>query len=366
MIDRERLFGGLLGEVVGDAFGYFLNRLSMQEIVEEREVFSVIPYLNVEAAATLEESTLEEMDDTVVSEQTQLLLFTMEGLMMGDQKFQRRGGTDIIATCFFSYQRWLYTQGYSLADKEYEWVLDEQRMEFSSPLFMSDVLFHDRATSDSCRTIFTIIHNQDYGTIEEPINDNSGCGALIRVIPAGFYFYEDAKKAFLVASKIAAISHGNSKAYLGAGLLASIISNLCQEKTLIASIDYASSIMNGRSGAVSLQESVNLAKKLAGVPLDAEGILHTFGSGYKVNEAIGIALYACLSYQDDYVKAVCLAMNYHGNTVVTGAVAGAIMGTYLGKDSIPTSWYESIDCKGLLITMGEAFLAMLHQNNLLF
>lgn len=363
MMHREQLFGGLLGEAVGDAFGYFLNRLSMQEIVEERDTFSIVPYLEVASAATLESAVLEDLDDTIVSEQTQLLLFTMEGMMIGNQRERRRGATNLISVCFFSYQRWLYTQGFSLADKEYEWVLDEQRMEFSSPLFMSDVLFHDRTISDSCSKIFSMIHNQDYGTIEQPINDDTGCGSLARVIPVGFYYYDDAKKAFRVASEIAAISHGNPKSYLGAGFLASIISNLCQGKTIPASIDYASSIMNGCSGATSIQEAVDKAKKFAMTPLNAEEIIHTFGEGYVVEEAIAIALYACLSYQKDYVKAICLSMNYHGNTVVTGAVAGAIMGTYLGQDVIPATWYESIDCRAMLVTMGEAFLAMLNQES---
>jgi ADP-ribosylglycohydrolase len=50
------------------------------------------------------------------------------------------------------------------------------------------------------------------------------------------------------------------------------------------------------------------------------------GGGWVGEEALAIALYCALSAQDDFARAVLLAMNHSGDSDSTGAITGNLVG----------------------------------------
>lgn len=51
-------------------------------------------------------------------------------------------------------------------------------------------------------------------------------------------------------------------------------------------------------------------------------------------EAIAIALFCCLRHQNSFAGAVQFAVNHKGDSDSTGAIAGNIIGAYLGIDNV--------------------------------
>ena len=59
------------------------------------------------------------------------------------------------------------------------------------------------------------------------------------------------------------------------------------------------------------------------------------GEGWVAEEALAIALYSCLKYSNSFEDAIVCAVNHDGDSDSTGAIAGNIIGTYLGLSNIP-------------------------------
>ena len=85
-------------------------------------------------------------------------------------------------------------------------------------------------------------------------------------------------------------------------------------------------ILNSSKKAIALSE--------AACEEDASTIEKELGGGWVGEEALAIAIYCCLKYPDDIRKMLIAAVNHSGDSDSTGAVAGNILGAYLGMDAI--------------------------------
>lgn len=74
------------------------------------------------------------------------------------------------------------------------------------------------------------------------------------------------------------------------------------------------------------------------------------GEGWVAEEALAIAVYSALKYSGDFKKAVICAVNHDGDSDSTGAIAGNILGTYLGL--------PEVDYSGEMISKLEAYDVM--------
>ena len=97
--DLEYYTGCILGGAIGDALGAPIEFLNLSQIIYrygENGVTQYVEYPN---------STGEITDDT------QMLLFTAEGLLRATNRMISRGvGGSYTKICYNSYQRWLQTQ----------------------------------------------------------------------------------------------------------------------------------------------------------------------------------------------------------------------------------------------------------------
>ena len=77
------------------------------------------------------------------------------------------------------------------------------------------------------------------------------------------------------------------------------------------------------------------------------------GEGWVAEETLAIAIYSSLKYSSSFEDAIICAVNHDGDSDSTGAVAGNIMGAYLGYDSIPEYYINNLELKDVIIEIAN-------------
>ena len=206
--------GCLYGGAVGDALGYPV------EFLDEDSIFSRYGKRGI---TEFEKDPVS--GKALISDDTQMTLFTATGLLVGDTRGNLRGiRGKPRAYVFQSYLDWLKTQQSSFEDNRqdpdsiiltrYSWLLDVPE------------LFSRRAPGNTCLSALedgTIY--DDY--IKAHRNDSKGCGGIMRIAPVALqYYHNDIPYMDMEAAQIAASTHGHSLGYLPAAMLAHIINRL--------------------------------------------------------------------------------------------------------------------------------------------
>jgi ADP-ribosylglycohydrolase len=86
---------------------------------------------------------------------------------------------------------------------------------------------------------------------------------------------------------------------------------------------------------------------------DEEEALTYLGEGWIGEEAVALALYCFLRYQDDYRATVLRGANTNGDSDSIACIAGAFSGAYVGKDGIPLRWLVKIEKSDYLADLAE-------------
>ena len=160
-----------------------------------------------------------------ITDDTQMTLFTAEGILRARAKDAEKGIFDPKTVVFYAYQRWLYTQGYT---KTYpDWIYDSYLLQYKD-------LFHQRAPGHTC---LTALESGRIGTLEDPINDSKRCGAVMRMAPVGLLF--DKNEAFRYGIEFGALTHRHPSGYLSAGAFACLIASIIEGHTLDCALDDA-------------------------------------------------------------------------------------------------------------------------------
>ena len=330
---KEDFIGCLLGGAIGDALGYPVEFLNLSEIYD---------LYGKDGIVELEVKFIE--GKSIISDDTQMTLFTVEGIL-NNEKLISEG---ICESTFYSYIRWLHTQGYPLSD-EHDWLITENK----SVLLKHKQLFSQRAPGNSCLT--ALIHPKDnkFGTINHHVNNSKGCGGIMRVAPAGLYNIHNNKEAFKLGCELAAITHGHPTGYLSAGAFSSIISDVCSGLEIENAIQNAIKLLEQESDNKETLDAINKAVLLAKEGNPTANKIEDLGEGWIAEEALAIAIYCALSYSDDFEKAIKLAVNHSGDSDSTGAICGNIMGAKLGLSSIPEEWITKLELSDLIKEMAE-------------
>ena len=206
------------------------------------------------------------------------------------------------------------------------------------------------------------LRQEQLGSIERPINNSKGCGGVMRVAPIGLYFdvpREEQAKVDRLGAEAAALTHGHELGYIPAAALVHIISLIAHDPNMTlldAVLDMKASIGMQFAGADHLQEfleGIDRAIGLAKTSADDLVAIRQLGEGWVGDEALDIALYCVLKYQDDFEKAIVAAVNHDGDSDSTGSITGNILGAYLGLKSIPEKYLKNLELMDLLTTMAE-------------
>jgi ADP-ribosylglycohydrolase len=321
-LDKDHYAGCLVGGAVGDALGAPTEFMNLRSIMQQYGPEGVKDYIE------FSDGRGEITDDT------QMLLFTAEGLLRSQHRAVNRGiGGAYKQICYQSYLRWLHTQDdwYGKTRNSSHlldgWLLDQK------------FLYQRRAPGNTC---LSALRSNIPGTIERPINDSKGCGGVMRIAPVGLLLHHNAENAFEIGSELAAMTHGHTSGYLSAGFLAAMICYINNGYNLIDSIEASCHILTKHMGHEETLQAINSALNLSQMNKVFFQDLESLGGGWVGEEALSISLYCSLSYPDDFEKAIILSINHSGDTDSTGSITGNILGLLLGENAIPQRWVNKL------------------------
>jgi ADP-ribosylglycohydrolase len=335
---REHIRGCLLGGAVGDALGAPVEFMTLSQI-----------------RARYGPGGIRDFDIAygrrgAITDDTQMTLFTAEGLLRAVARVAGRGVCHPPGVVFRAYLRWLHTQG---ARREDLGSLDQ----LDGWLITLPELHAPRAPGHTC---ISALRSGIAGTVEEPLNGSKGCGTVMRAAPIGWLADED---AFALGRDIGALTHGHPSGYLASGALALIVQELVSGASLGGAVEAAISRLvrepEGAECRSALQRAVALARSPDGA---APETVERLGGGWVAEEALAIAVYCSLVAGDDFARGVRLAVNHGGDSDSTGAIAGNILGTLLGEAAIPREWLAELELRSEIEALADDLLVG-HRND---
>lgn len=340
--DPDYFTGCLLGGAVGDALGWPVEFKDVKTITNEYGPDGTLNLIPGEGGL------FEITDDT------QMTLFTGEGLLRAWATARHRGGVpDFTGAVRNSYLCWLRTQ-----DGQANFPQQEGCKE--GWLSTIEGLYRRRAPGNTCLSALC------EGTLSANriINNNSkGCGGVMRAAPAGLLAARinkgdnrgTARLAFELGCSTAALTHGHPSGYYPAGVLAAVIATIISGGSLVDGINTGLEFLDGRIGSKETSDSIRAAvnlwqeQKVAPYPETIE----TLGGGWVGEEALTISLYCALVAGDDFTKGVRLAVNHSGDSDSTGSITGNILGALLGEQAIPANWLKELELVDVIRQVGS-------------
>ena len=334
---KSRIVGSIVGGAVGDALGYPVEFMKYDEIVDKLGERGIIEY---------------PFSKGYISDDTQMTLFTIEGLLKENNAKSFSEELDIYKRNIYdSYLDWYLTQKVPFSQRK-----SFENYNNDSLLLNIEDMFDLRAPGNTC---LSALRSGCMGSIKQPLNNSKGCGGVMRVAPIGLYFKSSIYDILFMgrlAGEVSAITHGHLLGNMPSSMLAVMLYKICyEEKSLYDSIIESLSIVEqlyGHSRDYSyLKKIVKKAIVLSkSVNKDVENI-EEIGGGWVAEETLAIAIYCALKYENDFEKALIASVNHSGDSDSTGAVTGNIMGAILGYDSIPKRYIEKLEMKDLIEEM---------------
>lgn len=193
----DRIKGCLLGGAVGDALGAPVEFLGWAEI---KVTFGADGITDFAPAYGRKGA---------VTDDTQMMLFTAEGLLRAFVRSSAKGICYVPGVVHHALLRWLLTQGDTpLADAHSDgWLITNR------------ALWSRRAPGNTC--LQSLLRAKRFGELAE--NNSKGCGAVMRVAPCAFF-----GNAFEFACETGKLTHGHPSGYLAAGIFADILQRLAE------------------------------------------------------------------------------------------------------------------------------------------
>ena len=332
----QKIAGCLMAGALGDALGYEVEFISWDAIRRrfgEGGIQNLVP----------EDGKARFSDDT------QMTLFTNEGLVLGYRHKKQTG--DTARAEYYIYQAylcWLKTQDYYARKKKTMW--DKE-----STLLPVPELNVNRAPGNTC---LSALRSGEMGTMEEPLNHSKGCGGVMRSAPAGFTAFWG--EPLLVGAASGAITHGHPDGWIPAGMLSDIVYRIIymEEKPLKEIVEDSLQAVQAAWGKTLPQTAnfirlVHRAMELAAGDIPDVDAIHSLGGGWVGDEALAIAIFSCLRHPDDLTAALISAVNHSGDSDSTGAIAGNILGARLGLDAIPKDWIRQLELTDIILQQAD-------------
>lgn len=331
----NKIRGCLLGGAIGDALGY---QIEFKQGIRDKQV------------------TRFEHDFGIISDDTQMMLFTANALLWRYTRGVCRGITMPSAESVrHGYLDWLDTQTDQRAHESISWIKEIPELN------------RRRAPGNTCLSaLLSTLHDNQIGTIAKPINNSKGCGTVMRIAPCGV-MTEDPHEAGKLAAECAAITHGHPLAIIPSYVCAAMISllihhNATIEKAVMTSLNLIRKnrkLFNVKAHVFEKDDIdvfVDLITKA--IDLSKQNVTDTdaikmLGQGWVADEALAIAIYACLKYSDSFEDAVICAVNHDGDSDSTGVIAGNIIGAALGVSKIPPYYADRVELKNVILEISD-------------
>jgi ADP-ribosylglycohydrolase len=312
---RARVRGCLLGGAIGDALG------GPVEFQDARTILAAHP----DGVRTFVAGGNDWPAGTVTDD-TQMTLFTVEGLIRAGVRTDRGLGLTVAVT-HHAYDRWLDTQLLPGPSGTRDgWLIREQW------------LYARRAPGNTCLSALGTARKggdriPQFGG--QAANDSKGCGGVMRAAPFGLLprSWVDAARAFKAASEAAGYTHGHPTGKLASGALAAIVHELCAGADLATALDSAQALLTEHPGHEETSTALAAARELAasGVKPGVEAV-ERLGGGWIAEEALAIGVYAALAYPEpeQFLDALALAVTHSGDSDSTGSICERTRSSFSG------------------------------------
>ena len=320
----------ILGGAIGDALGAPIKFMSIHQIRSDFGEKGLMDYSEVYGRIG------------AITDDTQMTLFTAEGLILSKVRKEYQGDEGVIFAGYHALLRWLFTQEANMQD-----TLIQNHGTCSivdGVLTGYKELFSLRAPGNSC---LSSLKSGKMGTIFDPVNNSKGCGGVMRMAPAGLA-YDDAEKAFHFGCKLAALTHGHPTGYLAAGTFAALIFLIVSGHSLTEAIEHSTLILKSNKHHEETLRVIDNVLDMVGKQSPGPDVIESIGAGWIAKEALGISLYCSLVAVDDFKKGVLLSVNHSGNSDSTGSITGNILGALNGFGIIPENWLINLELKELI------------------
>ncbi len=349
-IHLDQIRGCMVGGAIGDALGYPVEFWSEDQIFDTYGTRGMTEY-------RLDGTT----GKALISDDTQMTLFTANGLLVGDTRSSMRGiramPRHYVAP---AYMDWLRTQeeffegSRKSKERRSSWLLDVPR------------LYSRRAPGNTCLSALAnykrISHSgvpDDY--VKTRQNDSKGCGGIMRVAPVALdYSRIPMEDLDMEGAQIAAITHSHSLGYMPAAVLTHIINRIVfaggkmtLKEIVLEAKETVAGIFRGDRHLKELTDIIDLAVKLSENEENDLDNINRIGEGWVAEETLGIALYCSLRHQNDFSAGVIAAVNHKGDSDSTGAVTGNILGALLGYDAIEEKWKKDLELLDVILEISD-------------
>ena len=356
---KDKIRGSLIGGAIGDALGYPVEFMTYSQI-KERYGDKGISRFQLDSKGVAE-----------ISDDTQMTLFTANGLLFGYSRGAMRGimGTPV-SYIRDSYLEWLQTQTGEIdyTKDHFNWIREIKE------------LHSRRAPGNTCMQALADIADK-----KKVHNNSKGCGGIMRIAPIPLYYnarkedytkyhpdvfrqlkeklHNDLKYEIKVAGDAAALTHQHPLGYLPAALLAYLIGRLLRE---IAPTSYQIACIISEGIELLKEIYPNLIKEINALQyllekagrravstLPDEEAIRQIGEGWVAEETLAIAVFCVMRYPNDFEKAILASVNHSGDSDSTGAVTGNIMGVICGYEVIPPYFKDKLELRELIEEMAN-------------
>ena len=347
----DSIRGCIFGGAVGDALGYSIEFLDEEGIFKRYGLHGITVY----------DKDIES-GEAIISDDTQMTLFTANGLLVRDTICSLKGIHDRPRSYVSrAYHDWLLTQDLTWHKaKDYRQTLNGK-----SQSWLLDVpeLYERRAPGITC---LNALRNDTTGIddfVKSRKNNSKGCGGVMRVAPMAVNDQMDIEELDMEGAQIAAITHGHSLGYMPAAVLVHIINRIIfppkgyskSLKEII--IEARDTVVRLFDGDQHLSELVNIIDRAVQLSEDTTSSdldnIHKLGEGWVAEETLAIALYCALRHQNDFSAGVIAAVNHKGDSDSTGAVAGNILGALHGYQAIEEKWKKDLELSDVILEIAD-------------
>lgn len=296
-------------------------------------------------------SGVQTLASGCVSDETQLMLFTAEGMLRGYVRIQERDIYAPALTIHHALLRWLTTQDIPTAVP----CLD------ADTGLVGDPRLHARR-SPSTVCIDALSRAPAFGW---QAGGGLRGGGVMRVAPIGLFPWGDfllhhRERAFQVACESLRLTHAHPGDYLAAGLLAYLVNGLLEtphslESLMLRALTFMDSgnWLNFHLGSEARRELPRSQARLrflleAVLDFHRRGIdpspqaIDVFGQDGGSEELLAIGIW-CALMADNYPQGVLWAVNHGAASEVAGMVAGHLLGLRFGLEGLPPAWLEALE-----------------------
>ena len=328
----DSIRGCLMAGATGDALGYEVEFMSRRAILSRFGEQGITKF------------TLDNKGKALISDDTQMTLFTANGMLMGLTRGYMRGiGGRPEEYVDGAYLDWYYTQTgrkkeILINDFHYTWLRDLPEM--------AQCRAPGNTCLQACESIFRREHVH---------NNSKGCGGIMRVAPMALldagYASRDKNTYSLVelaeaGGKIAECTHKHPLAFLPASLLTILLYKVVPmavkqvqediDRIINETLDMLDLIYIDKyeSEKQYLRDLSEKAIRLAHSDISDADAIRELGEGWVAEETWAIALYSAVRHIDSVEDAIIASVNHDGDSDSTGSVCGNIMGAIYGYEHI--------------------------------